>query len=331
MSEKEQKNISADPSASPSGGNKGKNDNPKPKKNFFKTKSFLAVVLITIGIIFAAWYWYKGTLGYASTDDAFVDGDRLALSSKMLGRIVKLYADEGDKVTKGEILVKLDSSDIIAQKEQAFAQLKLTEENINLSNINVEKAEEDFQRAKVQFEGKIIPKEQYDHALKAYQSAQAELNIAKTKIGTEKAQLEVIATQLANTIIKSPMNGVIAKRWVLTGDVVQPGQPIFSIYNLDSIWVTADLQETDITNVRVGEDVDISVDSYPDHKFSGKVFHVGTNTASQFSLIPPDNASGNFTKVTQRIPVKISVDAIDSTKIKLLPGMSVEVDIKTKK
>jgi membrane fusion protein, multidrug efflux system len=326
MADKEEKNVNAESAKA------GANDmnKSKKKKSFFKSGTFLLVIIIFIGLVFGAWFWYQSTLGYVSTDDAYIDGNRLALSSKVLGRIVKLYADEGDKVTKDEILVKLDSSDILAQKQEALAQLKLTEENINLSKINVEKAQEDFQRAKVQFEGKIIPKEQYDHALKAFQAAQAELNIANTKIGTEKAQLQVIHTQLTNTIITSPMNGVVAKRWVLTGDVVQPGQPIFTIYNLDSTWVTADLQETDITNVKVGQGVNISIDSYPDRKFEGHVIQVGTNTASQFSLIPPDNASGNFTKVTQRIPIKISVQQMDSSKVKLLPGMSVEIDINTK-
>ena len=131
------------------------------------------------------------------------------------------------------------------------------------------------------------------------------------------------------------MDGVVAKRWVLSGDVVSPGQPIFTIYDLKNIWVTADLEETKLAPIHIGDTVSISVDSYPDQKFSGQVFQIGSNTASQFSLIPPSNASGNFTKVTQRVPIKISIkpvvtnDQPDPDKsIKLLPGMSVEIKIK---
>ena len=143
----------------------------------------------------------------------------------------------------------------------------------------------------------------------------------------------MINTQLQNTRITTPLDGVVAKRWVLQGDVVQPGQPIFTIYNLDSLWVTADLQETDLASIKEGESVQINVDSYPDQQFEGKVIQIGTNTASEFALIPPSNASGNFTKVTQRIPIKISVDQINNQGDKeaaLLPGMSVEIKIKVK-
>ena len=286
------------------------------------------IIIVIAGVIF--WFWYKGTLGYISTDDAFIDGNKLSLASKMLGRVTELYADEGVNVQKGKLLVRLDSTDLIAQREQAVNARKLAEDNIQLARVNLNKAEKDFERAKQQFESKIIPKEQYEHSQSALETARAELNIANTRIGTAKAQLNVISTQLNNTEIYSPMSGVVAKKWVLTGDVVQPGQPIFSIYNLDSIWVTADFQETDLASIKEGAGVEIDVDSYPDYKFSGNVVQIGSNTASQFALIPPSNAAGNFTKITQRIPIKISIHPENRSKenFKLLPGMSVEVKIK---
>lgn len=285
-------------------------------------------IILIAGIVF--WFWYKGQLGYVSTDDAYIDGNKLSLASKMLGRITALYADEGSNVTMGELLVSLDSTDLIAQREQALSSLKLAKDNIQLAQVNLDKAEQDFARAKQQYEGKIIPKEQYDHAQSALDAAKAEYNIAKTKIGSAGAQLNVINTQLQNTKIYSPMNGVVAKRWVLSGDVVQPGQPIFAIYNLDSLWVTADFQETDLASIKEGEEVKIDVDSYPDHEFIGKVIQIGSNTASQFALIPPSNAAGNFTKITQRIPIKISIhpEGNSQDSFRLLPGMSVEVKIK---
>jgi membrane fusion protein (multidrug efflux system) len=129
------------------------------------------------------------------------------------------------------------------------------------------------------------------------------------------------------------MTGVISKRWVLSGDIVQPGQSIFTIYNVKDVWVTANLEETSLSNLRLGDKVEISVDSYPDAKFIGTILRLGSNTASQFSLIPPNNASGNFTKVTQRIPIKISIERTDSNRsqnINLLPGMSVEVKVRVR-
>lgn len=308
--------------------------NGNESQNVKKKRKINPKVIITIFLIFAAiaagfWYWYQGQLGYVSTDDAYIDGDKLSVAAKMLGRITNLYTDEGDKVTKGEVLVRLDSTDLIAQRDQAIMSSKLAKDNLQLAKVNLGKANQDFERAKQQFENKIIPKEQFDHAQSALHASQAQLNIAQTKIGTANAQLNVINTQLQNTIITSPMEGVVAKRWVLTGDVVQPGEPIFTIYNLDSVWVTADLQETDLAPIKEGEKVNISVDTYPDKKFEGKVLQIGTNTASQFSLIPPNNASGNFTKVTQRVPVKISINQVknNNRSVDLLPGMSVEVKI----
>lgn len=298
---------------------------------FYKNKMILFAIVIIVIAAIGSWYWYQGTLGFVSTDDAFIDGNKLSLSSQILGRIVNLNADEGDEVHKGDILVKLDSVDIVSKKNQATASLKLARENLKLSKINLEGANEDFNRAKSQFESDVIPKEQYDHARKKLLASQAEFDISAVKIKAAEANLNAVKSELRNYTIISPMNGRIAKKWVLLGDVVQPGEPIFSIYNLDSIWVTSEIQETDMMPVHVGENVEIFVDTYPNQKFEGKVFQIGSNTASQFSLIPPNNASGNFTKITQRIPVKISIEPVEKNKnLFLLPGMSVEVSIDVK-
>lgn len=303
----------------------------------FKKKRIIIPVLIILLAAAAAVYWYIGQLGYVSTDDAFIDGNKLSVSSKILGRITNLAVDESDTVKKGQLLVQLDSTDLKAQESRAKAMLALDNESVTLAKVNVEKAEDDFNRAQRQYKDNIIPKEQFDHAQKALEAAKATYNIAITKIGTAQAQLKVIKTELQNTQIYSPMDGVVAKRWVLTGDVVSPGQPIFTIYDLKNIWVTADLEETKLAPVHLGDTVDISVDTYPDQEFTGQVYQIGSNTASQFSLIPPSNASGNFTKVTQRVPIKISIKQVRNNgkedpneSIKLLPGMSVEIKVKVK-
>ena len=303
---------------------------------FKKKKIIIPFFIILIAAIIGV-YWYIGQLGYVSTDDAFVDGNQLSVSSKILGRITNLKVDEGDSVKQGQLLVQLDPTDLEAQENQAKAMLALDQESITLAKVNVEKAQDDFNRAQTQFKDNVIPKEQFDHMQKALEAAKAAYNISLSKVGTAKAQLKVIKTQLQNTEIFSPMDGVVAKRWVLAGDVVSPGQPIFTIYNLKDIWVTADLEETKLASIHIGDTVDISVDTYPNQDFKGQVFQIGSNTASQFSLIPPSNASGNFTKVTQRIPIKISIKPVAANgqqdppkNIKLLPGMSVEIKVKVK-
>jgi membrane fusion protein (multidrug efflux system) len=293
----------------------------------YRKKRILIPLFIFIIIGAIAWYWYIGHKGYVSTDDAFIDADKATISSKIPGRIINLKFAEGDTIKMGQVLSVLDTSDLKAQEKQFIAATINANESITLAKVNLEKDKDDFARAQSQYRDNIITKEQYDHSAKALDAAQAEYNISLTKPAMSKAQQEVVKAQLKNSTIYSPIDGVIARKWILEGDVVQQGQPIFTIFDMKNIWITAQFEETRLALVTMGAQVEISVDTYPDIKFSGKVIQIGSNTASQFSLIPPNNASGNFTKVTQRVPVKISIDKGNSN-VNLLPGMSVEVRVK---
>ncbi|HEY9167613.1 MAG TPA: HlyD family secretion protein [Candidatus Kryptonia bacterium] len=300
----------------------------------FKRKRVIIPILAVLTIVaVGGLYLYMNMQDYVSTDDAYVDANSVSISTKMLGRIVFLGTDEGDTVNAGQVLVRLDDNDLRAQEASAKAGLELAQQSLPLDQVNINRAQDDFNRSEVQYKGGIVTKEQYDHAQKALEAAQAQYNIDLSKISSAKAQIGVIESQLQNAIIAAPMSGVVAKRWVLTGDVIQPGQPVFTIYDLKNIWVTANLEETKLSHIHLNDPVEIDVDTYPGVKFNGKVFEIGNYTASEFSLIPPNNASGNFTKVTQRVPVKISMvdpPASDGSKPVLRPGMSVEVSVKIK-
>jgi len=293
----------------------------------YRKKRILIPLFIFIIIGAIAWYWYIGQKGFVSTDDAFIDADKATISSKIPGRIINLKSDEGDTIKAGQILAALDTSELKAQEKQFVAATINAKESITLAKVNLEKAKDDYTRAQSQYKDNIITKEQYDHSAKALDAAQAEYNISLTKPAMSQAQQEVVKAQLKSSTIYSPIEGVIARKWILEGDVVQPGQPIFTIFDMKNIWITAQFEETRLALVTMGAQVEISVDTYPDIKFSGKIIQIGSNTASQFSLIPPNNASGNFTKVTQRVPVKISIEKGNSN-VNLLPGMSVEVRVK---
>jgi membrane fusion protein (multidrug efflux system) len=294
-------------------------------------------VIIPVGLILAAalaggWYWYVNLRGYITSDDAYIDADRVSISSKMLGRIATLTVDEGDTVAAGQVLVTLDDSDMRAQLAQATAAFRLAQESVTLARVNLARAQNDFRRADQQYRTSVITKEQFDHAKSALDAAGAELGIAVSRVAAAQAQTGVVQAQLDNTTIRSPFNGNVAKRWVLQGDVIQAGQPVFSVYDRSRVWVVANLEETNMDVVRLGEDVGISVDGHPDRIFGGRVYQLGGSTAAQFSLIPPNNASGNFTKVTQRVPIKISIEERTPGKpapALLLPGMSVEIRIRT--
>lgn len=300
----------------------------------FRKKRIIIPLLafLTIGAI-GGIYWYMNLQDFVSTDDAFVSANSVSISAKVLGRIAILGTDEGDTVHTDQVLIGLDDSNLRAQEASAQAGLDLAQKSIPLAQVEVNRAQDDYTRTNVQYKSGIVTKEQYDHAQKALEAARAQLSIALSRISSAKAQLGVVKADLQNTIVRSPMDGVVAKRWVLSGDVVQAGQPVFTIYDLKNIWVTANLEETKVGHLRIGDPVEIDVDAYPGAKFTGKVFQIGSFTASEFSLIPPNNASGNFTKVTQRIPVKITIVDTPSTFVgdpELKPGMSVEVSVKVK-
>jgi membrane fusion protein (multidrug efflux system) len=301
---------------------------PMYRKKRIVIPLFLFVIAVSIGV----WYWYVTIRGYVSTDDAFIDGDRVSISSKMLGRITKEYVIEGDRVAKDELLVQLDDTDLKAQEAQGKTALELARRGVDPAKVALDRAQDDFNRAEVQFKGGIDTREQYDHAQKTLDAAHADYSLALSRVNNAEAQLQVTEVLLQNTKIFSPLDGAVAKRWVLQGDVVQAGQPIFSVYDTKDIWVTANFEETDLYAIHMSDSVEISVDAYPSKIFFGRVFQLGTYTASEFSLIPPNNASGNFTKVTQRVPVKISIDnpPTDSRLTPLLPGMSVEVRLKVR-
>jgi membrane fusion protein (multidrug efflux system) len=291
-----------------------------------RVRAVVIALILIAAALFLVWRWYEGTREYVSTDDALVDANRLNVSSKMLGRIAYLGADEGDTVNIGQVLVRLDVSDLRAQAEQAAAGLKLAQENLRLARVALDRAQSDLNRARIQYQNQTMTAEQYEHTQSDYQAALSRVAVAEAQISVAKAQTAVIDTSLANAIIASPLHGVISRRWVLPGDVVQPAQPIFSIYDIDSVWVTANLEETKLARIHLGDHVMVHVDAYPGREFAGRVAQIAANTAAQFSLIPPNNASGNFTKITQRVPVKIALSSDSGAP--LLPGMSAVVRVR---
>ncbi len=299
-----------------------------------KKRFLIPVALVLLAAALTVGYWFYFLRGYIATDDAFVDSDPASISSKVSGRITQLTVDEGDTVSQGDTLVQMDDSDLRSQEAQAQAGLEYAHQSVALAEVNIQKAQEDFDRASTQFKQSIIPQEQYDHAKRALDLARAQKNVALAQVNNSEAQLNVILTQLQNTKVLSPMSGVIARKWVMPGEIVQPGQPIFTVYDLQNLWVTAYFEETKLSAIRLNDRTEVSVDAFPGQTFSGKVVLIGAAAASQFSLIPPNNASGNFTKVTQRVPVRISITDPPSSGgqpvYRLLPGMSVEVKIAVK-
>jgi membrane fusion protein, multidrug efflux system len=240
---------------------------------------------------------------------------------------------------------------------QAQAELQATRAQAASAAATVAAAESDYKKAAAdlaRYRGlaaqKIVPAQQLDAAQAAFDAAAAHLESvrrqasaagsqvsasgaalrgADARLAAAQAAVDNARLQLSYARITAPTAGIIAKRNAETGALVQPGQSLMSIVPDRDVWVTANLKETQLPNVRVGDPVEFTVDAYPGRKFSGKVESLSPATGARFALLPPDNATGNFTKVVQRVPVKIAVEQPSDTTHPLRPGMSVDVDIAT--
>lgn len=309
----------------------------------------MAIVSILMLLVLGAagyYYWREHYFGIVSTDDAYINSHPITISSKILGRIKRLAVDEGSKIKKGQILVYLDNHELLASQqkaearlEQAIANYNYTKEKVKLAKINYEKIKKNYNRYVHLVKEDVISRQMFDNEKKSFQSAMEEIKlqqanerVALAEIPVSKRDIHFAQTQLANTVIVAPFNGVVVKKWEMPGNVVNPGTPIFTVYNLNHIWVSANIKETEFKNIKPGEKVRIYVASYPDKIFTGKIFEIGSAAAAVFSLIPPNNAAGNFIKITQRIPVKISINNLSNIQkiTPFVPDMSVTVKIETR-
>ena len=243
--------------------------------------------------------------------------------------------------------------------ERAEAVLSASRARLKEAEANMQLAALDFKRVGKLYKSRTVSASEMDKVQAAYNLAQARLASAEEEINENRAKLEVTRAntgevtikqrrveslkgkleeataeleaarlKLAHTTVTSPIDGVVAKKISHIGEVITAGQPVTVIVDLNNIWVEANLEETQVKHVRLGQSVDLNVDAYSNTRFTGKVINIGAATASEFALIPENRSAGNFTKVTQRIPIRIEV--VDPAE-QLRPGMMVTVGIDIRK
>jgi len=193
----------------------------------------------------------------------------------------------------------------------------ITRQQFDQSKADLETAQANYQAAQ----------DQYKAALEQEGATKNQLTVTNTGVTQRQADVDYAKLQLSYTNIVAPASGMVSKKNVQLGQLVQAGQTLFNIVNDSSIYITANFKETQLDNIRPGQKCDIDVDAYPDLKLHGSVYNFSPATGAKFSLLPPDNATGNFVKVVQRVPVKIKIDADAATLNKLRPGMSVAVSV----
>ena len=326
-------------------------------KNNGRTRAVIYTLMIFALCAIAAYLiWFELFKGHETTDDAYVGGNMVYLTSRQEGTVISFFADDTDLVEQGQLLVSLDPTDYMMLFEQRKAALQLAARQVSGLFQDVRKSEADLLlkkallgRAAVDYNNRVglvdseaIPREDFEHAQAALEEAKAavgysehQLEGAKAALGVSplyqhplinKARADAIEAylSLARCSIFAPTRGFVAKRSVQVGQSIKPSTPLLAILPLDSVWVDANFKETQLSRIRIGQKVDLTADIYgSDVVYHGNVVGIQGGSGSVFSLLPPQNASGNWIKIVQRVPVRISLDPEEVKANPLFLGLSV--------
>lgn len=329
--------------------------NGKRRQRLIAVSVLLALLLIAYGV-----WWAIYARHFEDTDDAYVAGNVVQVTPQVSGTVVAIHADDTELVEAGKPLVDLDHSDAKVALDQAEAQLAQTVREVRTLFVNngalnaavtqrvadVAKARDDLARRQELSGTGAVAKEDLEHARTALIAAESALQAARDQLtsnqaltdGTtvaqhpnvQRAAAQVQAAYLAlsrNTLL-APITGYIAKRSVQVGQRVAPGTPLLSVVPLNALWVDANFKEVQVAKMRIGQPVELYSDVYGSSiKYHGKVAGLSAGTGAAFALLPTQNASGNWIKVVQRIPVRITLDPKDLEAHPLRVGLSMQVEV----
>ncbi|MDB5765493.1 MAG: emrA2 [Collimonas fungivorans] len=331
------------------------NGNGKRRSLLIGVTIALIIVLIAYGI-----WWFIYARHYENTDDAYVGGNVVQVTPQVGGTVLAINTDDTELVQAGKPLVELDKADAKVALDQAEAQLAQTvrqvrtlfvNNNALVSNVTartseLERARADLARRQQLISTGAVSKEELDHAKVAVQGAEAALQATREQLASNRvltdhttveqhpnvqnaaAQVRNAYINLARTTLLAPTTGYVAKRSVQVGQRVAAGTPLLSIVPLNALWVDANFKEVQINNMRIGQPVTLKSDLYGSKiEYHGKVVGLAAGTGSAFALLPAQNASGNWIKIVQRIPVRISLDAKDLETHPLRIGVSMDATV----
>lgn len=296
-----------------------------------------AVVILVVTVLI-----YNHYRHHVETDDAQIAADIYPIVSRVAGYVAEVPVDDNQNVELNALLVRIDPRDLEAKRdslsaglERAQAALSAAEAKTQAAKATRAKARSDLVRYKAMAQNKEISAQEYDaarataDALEAqYQAAEHETNAAQAAVAEKEAELALTDLQLSYTRIVSPVRGGVTQKIVKNGQYIEPGQALMAIVDTANPWIVANFKETQVKRLAPGQAVRIKVDAYPDAVFSGHVDSIQRGTGAQFSLLPPENATGNFVKIVQRVPVKIVFDSPPPSRYLLAPGMSVIPEVK---
>lgn len=320
----------------------------------------LMVVIVLAAIAWTLWYFLEGRW-YESTDDAYVNGNIVQITPRIAGTVISIGADDGDLVKQGDVLVQLDKSDADVELQRAAANLANTVRRVRglystvsgaraqvaVEKVALEKARADYNRRRDLAKTGAISTEELAHARDALTAAENALTTSEQQLQTNNvmvddtvveshpdvkaaaAQYRAAYLDDVRTTMVAPVTGYVAKRTVQVGQRVQPGAALMAVVPLHQVWVDANFKETQLTHMRIGQPVEITSDVYGGSvKYKGQVESLGVGTGSAFSLLPAQNATGNWIKIVQRIPVRVVfTDPSQLDQHPLRIGMSLDTEV----
>jgi membrane fusion protein (multidrug efflux system) len=330
-----------------------------------KYRRFLLLVVLPLVAVIGGIAFYLSGGRYVTTDDAYVGAQKILITPDISGKIEKVVVREGQRVNEGDVLFEIDPVPFRLALQQAQANLATAKTNYDTlkSNIRIYGQMGDLAQQGVDLKRRDVDRKSslvrnnvgsqldLDNSTNGLVTASAQLELLKQQISTAKNQLlgnpdlpleefppyamakaalDQAQRNLDHTVLRAPMNGVATQvDSIQLGRFDAAGTPVFSIIDTSKPWVDANPKESDFTYVAVGQKVTVDVDAFPDHVFKGTVGSLSPGTGAQFAILPPQNATGNFVKVVQRVPVRIYFDANDKMVGKLKAGMSSYVSIDT--
>jgi membrane fusion protein (multidrug efflux system) len=336
----------------------------EPNPNGSKRKGALLIIasVFIIAAVLYALYYFLVKQYAEGTDDAYVNGNVVYINAQVSGTVVGLGADDTQHVKAGDTLITLDGADSAVGLASSEAKLANTVRQIRQQyrssdessavvaqrQTELTRAEGDLKRRSIVAGTEALSNEDLEHARAAVDAAKAGLTVAQKQLQSSRAAVEgttlsqhpsvlqaraeFVQAFLAQSrnVIPSPIDGIVARRSVQIGQRVTLGNNLMAIIPLNSVWVDANLKEVQLQNVRIGQAAKVTADIYGSHiDYHGKVAGIGAGTGSAFSLLPAQNAVGNWIKVVQRVPVRIALDPADLAKYPLRVGMSTAVEINT--
>jgi len=332
----------------------------QPKNSNRKRALAIVAVVVIVGALAWLAYYFLYARWHQDTDDAYVQGNVVSIVPQTVGTVVSIDADDGMKVEAGQALVHLDANDAQVAYDQSVANLAGTvrqvrglysnvdtgQAEIRAREVAVAQARADVNRRSGLVASGAVSSEELAHARDVLASAEATLSASRGSLSRNRAlvdattlskqpQVQVAASQLRQaylnlqrSAIVAPVSGYVAKREVQLGQRVQPGTTLMTIVPLEQVWVEANFKETQLGRMRIGQPVEVHADLYgSDVEYTGKIAALGLGTGSSFSLLPAQNASGNWIKIVQRVPVRIELDPKQLAENPLRLGLSMSVDV----